>query len=39
MRNAYSRTWNLARNLKNVKNETHTLEELEYGENTEICGK
>ena len=32
MRNAHCRTWNMARNLKNVTNETHTLEDLEYGE-------
>jgi hypothetical protein len=36
VRSAHSRTWNMARNLKN---ETHTLEALEYGKNTEICGK
>ena len=32
MRNAHCRTWNMARNQKNVKNETHTLDDLEYGE-------
>ena len=32
IRNAHCRTWNMAINPKNVKNETHTLEDLEYGE-------
>ena len=34
MRNANCRTWNMARNLTNVENETHTLSELEYGDKT-----
>ena len=35
MRNADSRTWIMARKLKNVKNEAQTLYDLEYGKNTE----
>ena len=31
MRNAHCRTWNMARNLKKLKNETQTLYNLEYG--------
>ena len=29
---AHYRTWNMARKLKNVENETQTLFDLEYGE-------
>ena len=32
MRNAHYRTWNMARNQKNVKNETKTLLDMEYRE-------
>jgi hypothetical protein len=32
MRNAQGRTWNMARILKNVENETQTLYDMEYGE-------
>jgi hypothetical protein len=32
MINAHYRTWNMARKLKNVENETQILYELEYGE-------
>ena len=32
MRNAHCRTWNMARKLKNVENETQTLYDFEYGE-------
>ena len=39
MRNAYRRTWNMARKLKNLKNENCTLQDLEYGEKTENHGK
>ena len=39
MINAHYRTWNMARKLKNVKNETQTLYDLEYGEKTEKRGK
>jgi hypothetical protein len=28
MRNAHCRTWNMARKLKNMENEKHTLEDL-----------
>ena len=35
MRNAHCRTWNMARKMKNVKNETQTLFDLEYGKKTE----
>jgi hypothetical protein len=33
--------WDLeyVRNLKNMKNDTHTVEYWVYGENTEKCGK
>ena len=34
MRNVHSRTWNMARNLKNVENEKHTLQDLDCGEKT-----
>ena len=39
MISANFRTWNMARELKNVKNETKTLFDLEYGEKTEKRGK
>ena len=39
MRNAHSRTWNMLKKLKNVKNEKRTLQTLEYGKNTEKRGK
>ena len=32
MRNAHCRTWNMARKLKNVKNETQKMFFMEYGE-------
>ena len=32
MRNAHSSTWNMARKLKNLENETQTVFDLEYGE-------
>ena len=32
MRNAHWRTWNMARKLKNVENETQTLYVLKYSE-------
>ena len=32
MRNAHCRTWNMARKLKNVENEKHTLWDMKYGE-------
>ena len=32
MRNAYCRTWSMARKLKKVENETQTLFDREYGE-------
>jgi hypothetical protein len=35
MRNKHCSSWILARKLKNVENETQTLYDLEYGENTE----
>ena len=35
MRNTHYRTWNMARNSKNVKNKKYTLKDLDYGENTE----
>ena len=35
MRNAHCTTWNMAKNLNNVKNETPTLVYLEYGKKTE----
>ena len=31
MTDSNSRTWIMARKLKNVENETHTLNDLEYG--------
>ena len=36
MRNAQHRTWNIARELKNVEKEKRTLQDLEYGKKTEI---
>ena len=35
MRNVNSRTWNMARKLKIMENEKHTLEDLKKGEITE----
>ena len=32
MKNAHGSTWNMARKLKKVENETQTLCDLEYGE-------
>ena len=32
MRNVHFRPWNMARKLKNLKNEKGTLQEIEYGE-------
>ena len=32
MRHKHCMTWNMARKLKNVENETQTLFDLEYGE-------
>jgi hypothetical protein len=31
MRNAHGRIWSMQRKLKNIKNETQTLSDLEYG--------
>ena len=39
MRNAQCRTWNMARNTENVKNEKCTLQDLEFGEKSEKCRK
>ena len=39
MRHKHCRTWNMARTLKNVKNEKCTLQDLDYGEKTEKRGK
>ena len=39
MRNAHCRSWNMARNLKNVENETQKLFYLDYGKKTEIRAK
>ena len=39
MRNAHSRTWNMPGKLKNVENEKHTLQDLDYGEKPEKHGK
>ena len=33
MRNAYSRTWNMARKLKNKENETHKLYDMDMARN------
>ncbi len=35
MINAHCRTWNMARKLKNMENEKHTLEDLKNDEITE----
>ena len=35
MRNAHFRTWNMARKLKIMENEKHTLEELKNDQITE----
>ena len=32
MRNAQCRTWSMVKKMKNVKNETHTLQIIEYCE-------
>ena len=32
MRNTHCKSWNMARKLKNMENETQTLFDLEYGE-------
>ena len=39
MKNAHFMPWNIGRKLKNVENETHTLQDLEYGEKTAKGGK
>ena len=39
MRNAHCRTWNMARKLKNMENEKHTLQGVEYAEKTVKWGK
>jgi hypothetical protein len=39
MRKANSRTLDKSRNQKNMKDETHTKEDLEYGEKTVKHGK
>ena len=39
MRNVHSRTWNMARKLKNVENEKHTLQDLDCGEKIGKGGK
>ena len=39
MRNVHHMTWIMARKLKNVQNETQTLQDLEYGEKTDKRGK
>ena len=33
MRNAYRRTWNMARKLKNKENETHKLQDMDMARN------
>ena len=33
MRNAHSRTWNMARKLKNKENETHKLQDMDMARN------
>ena len=35
MRNAQYRIWIMARKLKKVENEKHTMQELKYGEKTD----
>ena len=32
MRNTQGRTWSIAKKLKNVENETQTLQDIEYDE-------
>ena len=39
MKQKHSFTWNVARKLKNVEDETQTLYDLEYSRNTEKRGK
>ena len=39
MKHKQSSTWNVARKLKNVKDETQTLYDLDYGKKTEIRAK
>ena len=39
MRNAHTRTWNMARKLKITKNEKYTLQDVKNGEETEKGGK
>ena len=39
MKHKHSSTWNVARKLKNEKDETQTLYDLEYGEKIEKRGK
>ena len=39
MRNAYCKTWNMARNLKITKNEKYTFQDVEYGEENRKDGK
>ena len=39
MRNAHCSTWNMARNLKIMENEKHTLDDLKNDKNTEKRGK
>jgi retron-type reverse transcriptase len=39
IKNAHCRTWNMVRHLINLKNEAHSLEDLEYGKEREKCGK
>ena len=39
VRNAHCRTRNIVKNLKNVENEKHTLQDLEYFEKTDKRGK
>ena len=39
MRHTRCKAWNMERKLTNEENETHTLQDLEYGEKTEKLGK
>ena len=39
MKHKHSSTWNVARKLKNEKDETQTLYDMEYGEKNEKSGK
>ena len=39
MRNCHCRTWNMARKLKIIENEKHTIEDLKNHEITEIREK